>query len=579
MASFLDLKIRTRLYIGFGTISLIALIEGMIGVMGVRVLDREDNTLYQNMTVPVAQAAELSVAFQRTRIHVHDLVLAQSGDEINMLAGDIEKRDAEVKRAAGDYQKLILSDRMKRLFDEFEQAYASYMPQRARIIDLSMQKKQEEARIMMLQVGQREALRVQSAIDALVQQKLEDAKAKIDQNADVAHGTSLLLTLAVIIGALVSLGISTFIAGGITRPITLLAATARKLATGDIDIAIKGRAQDEIGVLMNAFAQIIEGTKGQSETLRQLAAGDFTVKPEPRSSRDVMGNSLAEVVRKMHVVLTDIHTATSQVAAGSAQIADGSQAVAQGATEQAGTIKDLSTTVAQVAMQSSQAAETAKGANGIALDAKADAEMGNQRMQEMLSAMQEISQASANIAKIIKVIDEIAFQTNILALNAAVEAARAGQQGRGFAVVAEEVRNLAARSAKAAGEIADMISGSIKKSEDGGRIADQTAAALKKIVDGVTKVSTLVGGIAAASHEQARGFARITLGINQVSQVVQNNSSTAEESAAASQQMATQAMLLREKLMRFKLKDEEAHGGQIMLSEEHAADDQLRDAA
>ena len=124
-----------------------------------------------------------------------------------------------------------------------------------------------------------------------------------------------------------------------------------------------------------------------------------------------------------------------------------------------------------------------------------------------------------------------------------------------------------------------MISGSIKKSEDGGRIADQTAAALKKIVDGVTKVSTLVGGIAAASHEQARGFARITLGINQVSQVVQNNSSTAEESAAASQQMATQAMLLREKLMRFKLKDEEAHGGQIMLSEEHAADDQLRDAA
>ena len=188
-----------------------------------------------------------------------------------------------------------------------------------------------------------------------------------------------------------------------------------------------------------------------------------------------------------------------------------------------------------------------------ATNAKTDADKGNALMQHMLKAMDEINASSNNINKIIKVIDDIAFQTNILALNAAVEAARAGQHGKGFAVVAEEVRTLAARSANAVKETADMITGSIKSVDAGAKLAKETADALKSIVAEVARAADLVSGIAVASREQALGIEQINLGINQVSQVVQTNAATSEESAAASEDLAAQAERLKEALRVFKI--------------------------
>jgi methyl-accepting chemotaxis protein len=181
---------------------------------------------------------------------------------------------------------------------------------------------------------------------------------------------------------------------------------------------------------------------------------------------------------------------------------------------------------------------------------------GNRQMDEMTAAVKEINTASQGISKVIKVIDDIAFQTNILALNAAVEAARAGQHGKGFAVVAEEVRNLAAKSAKAAKETGDMIQNSIEKAEMGSQIAIETATSLAEIVSGINESSELVKGIAKSSEEQALGIDQINIGIDQVSQVIQQNSATAEESAAASEEMSGQSDVLGDLISRFTLKDE-----------------------
>lgn len=230
------------------------------------------------------------------------------------------------------------------------------------------------------------------------------------------------------------------------------------------------------------------------------------------------------------------------------------QVLSQGSTEQASAIEEITSSMTQVAVQTKENAINANQANELAKKAKEAAISGNDQMKEMLKAMQEINGSSANISKIIKVIDEIAFQTNILALNAAVEAARAGQHGKGFAVVAEEVRNLAARSANAAKEMIDMIEGSIKKVESGTKIASETAKALNTIVEDVAKAVELVGSIAVASNEQASGISQVNTAIEQVAQVVQTNSATAEESAAASEELSGQAQIMQEVVERFKLK-------------------------
>jgi methyl-accepting chemotaxis protein len=229
--------------------------------------------------------------------------------------------------------------------------------------------------------------------------------------------------------------------------------------------------------------------------------------------------------------------------------------LAQGASEQASAIEQLTAAITEIAAQTKQNAFNANQANELALNARENASQGDEQMKEMLGAMEGINDSSANISKIIKVIDEIAFQTNILALNAAVEAARAGQHGKGFAVVAEEVRNLAARSASAAKETTDLIEGSIRKVQSGTKIANETAQALKKIVDGVSQAAALVGDIAVASNEQATGIAQVDQGIVQVSQVVQSNSAIAQQSAGASEELSEQAGLLKRNVAKLRIKE------------------------
>jgi methyl-accepting chemotaxis protein len=326
---------------------------------------------------------------------------------------------------------------------------------------------------------------------------------------------------------------------------------------GDWAALIKG--------LNGLIEKIVEPVMEAAAVLDEIAKGNLqtTVTGNYKGDHARIKEAMNQTITTLNDVLGDMNTAADQVASGSRQVSDSGQALAQGATEQAGSIQELTASMTEIAAQTRQNAVNANQANELAVVAKNNAAQGNEQMKEMLKAMDEINQSSSNISKIIKVIDEIAFQTNILALNAAVEAARAGQHGKGFAVVAEEVRNLAARSAKAAKETTSMIEGSIKKVEDGTKIAKETADALNKIVDGVAKAANIVGDIATASNEQATGIAQVNQGIEQVSQVTQTISATAEQSAAASQELSGQAELLNDMVAKFKLRKGEDTFGDI----------------
>lgn len=355
--------------------------------------------------------------------------------------------------------------------------------------------------------------------------------------------------------AVIAVAVMWLAAGGIARPIRRAAALADTIREGDFSERVATDAVDEVGQLagsLNDMAATLEKAAGVAE---EIAGGNLDVDVSLASSRDQLGHALKKMTHSLNETLGQVRVAGEQIASGSAQVSDASQSLSQGATEQASSLEEISASVMQMSAQTTQTAENASQANTLSKQACEAATTGNAHMQELMGAMDEINTSGQNISKIIKVIDEIAFQTNLLALNAAVEAARAGQHGKGFAVVAEEVRNLAARSAKAARETAEMIEGSVDKATNGVQVAEKTADALKEIVTSVTKTTDLVSEIAAAAHEQAQGIGQINEGLGQVDRVTQQNAANAEESAAAAVELSSQSEQLRQMLALFKMKN------------------------
>ncbi|PLX90954.1 MAG: hypothetical protein C0620_12695 [Desulfuromonas sp.] len=312
-------------------------------------------------------------------------------------------------------------------------------------------------------------------------------------------------------------------------------------------------ARTEMTELGSVLVGMANSLQNRSDLARAIARGDLTQDVQVASKDDQLGMALKEMLEGLREMVGGMQVAGEQIASASTQVADASQALSQGATESASSLEQVTASMNEMANQVKDTAEHASAANQLSGESKLAAEKGDERMGEMVQAMNDINKAGQDISRIIKVIDEIAFQTNLLALNAAVEAARAGQHGKGFAVVAEEVRNLAARSAKAAEETAELIESSVALTGRGAVIAEQTAEALQEIMAGNSKIADLLKDMAIASNEQAQGISQVTIGLTQIDQVTQQNTASAEESAAAAEQLSSQAMQLREMLKKFKV--------------------------
>ncbi len=357
-----------------------------------------------------------------------------------------------------------------------------------------------------------------------------------------------------VVAVFISFGYAAVVTRAITVPIEKLMVAAKKLEDGDVDVDCTKVHQDDLGDLMDAFGKMADGIKDQVRVADVIAKGDYTIDVKLRSDRDVLGKSLRKLVQDENVTLNNIKEAGAQITVGSEQVANASQALAQGSTEQASALQQVTASMDEVTQRTKDNATQASQANNLVNNVKDMAAAGNDQMKSLIQAMDSINESSETISKIIKTIDDISFNTSILALNAAVEAARAGEAGKGFAVVAEEVRNLAAKSASAAGETAEIIEDSIHKVANGTKIAEETAKSLDAIVKSIDEIVGLISNIAVSSNDQSTAIFQIDQAISQVSTVVQTNAATSEQCAAASEELSNQAVTLKNLISQYKLR-------------------------
>ncbi len=342
-------------------------------------------------------------------------------------------------------------------------------------------------------------------------------------------------------------------------PISESSAVLEKLADGELDGRVEGDFKGDFAIIKNTLNGTMATLKDYiAEIYRvfsDISNGNLTVSisSEFRGDFAAIKESVNKSIASFNQVLHEINTASAEVAGGAAQLSASSQEISQGATEQAGALEQISASFSEISDKTKHNSQSANESSALSYSAMDVVSNGTEKMAMLQTAMKEINASSASISKIIKVIDDIAFQTNILALNAAVEAARAGIHGKGFAVVAEEVRNLAAKSAEAAKQTTELIEGSMKRTAAGTQIADDTAIVLQSFVDSIKRIVDLSGKIAVASNEQATGISQIDTGLDQLSDVVQNSSAAAQEAAASSEELAVQAERLKEMVRRFTL--------------------------
>ena len=516
MEWFVNMKISRKLLLGFSILMAVAVAIAAVGVMNLLSINEQDLLMYEKMTVPIAQFSQVATSFQRVRVELRDMIMESDPAKIAEQEEAVGLRRAEINENADAYKSAILEQDEQDAYDEFmatRNVFVGFMDQ---IIQLARGNKDAEAYALLKSDACYKAeMAEQEAILNLVEIKRAYAADQSKENNSLANSAIMTVGIALVIGLVLAILIALYISRLISGSLKKIAFAAEGIADGNLTVGIDIDAKDEIGNLASSCHRMTEN---------------------------------------LNEVLGGIFAASEQVSSGAKQLADSSIALSQGASEQASSIEELTASLEQISSQTQLNAQNASQANKLASMAQGNAEQGNRQMQEMLRAMEEINQSSASISKIIKVIDDIAFQTNILALNAAVEAARAGQHGKGFAVVAEEVRNLAAKSASAAKETTDMIEGSIRKVEAGTKLAVHTAEALNQIVEGVAQAAALVKQIDVASSEQATGLAQINQAVMQVSQVVQANSAVSEQSAAASKELSGQAEMMRQSVSRFRFK-------------------------
>ena len=555
-----NIKIRTRMLLSYAVIILLGLSASVAALIMMDRISGNLTVFYENNYAVTVKAWTAKREMQYARADILKGILETDDDDMQTALDQASAALANMRAAFPVIRERFKGDMA--LMDEVDSILVKAIVYRDQVFDLVEAKKNEEAFALMKASYIPLLDQISDTLDKISGQAERNAKEKVDQGKQLQRIFMLVVIGIIVLNIILAASLALHISNGIRRPVEEIRTAAEKLASGNLDVSIDYYAEDELGNLSDSIRSLIHIFQGiigdMGYGLAALGSGDFTV--DSKAEELYVGDfqklkvSMDEIIEKLSLMMVQISQSSDQIFAGSSQVSSGAQAVAGGATEQASAVEELAGSINEISAQVSENAQNARHGSELAETAGIKMIESNREMQELISAMGDISDKSGKIEKVLNIIEDIAFQTKILALNAAVEAAHAGKNGKGFAVVANEVRNLAQKSAEASKNTAALIAETIQAVNLGTKLADETANMLAEVVESVKQAVLAVDKISEASSEQAVSIAKVTPSVNQISDVVQNNSATAEESAAASEELSVQAHILSSLVSQFKLK-------------------------